>query len=132
MAPKELGVTAVIARSYARIHRRNLVAQGIVPLTFLDENDYFNAREGNTWQLPTIREALERGDAEIPVLVRETGATIKACCDVSAREREVLVNGGLRAHLRQGGVPISTSLGHSDQVDQGSPWTSPVPTEIVR
>jgi aconitate hydratase len=132
MAPKELGVTAVIAKSYARIHRRNLVAQGIVPLTFLDEDDYFKAREGNTWELPTIRESLERADAEIPVLVRETGATIRVCCDVSAREREVLVNGGLRAHLRHGGGPMSTSLGHSDQVDQGSPWTAPVPDEIVK
>jgi aconitate hydratase len=132
MAPKELGITAVIAKSYARIHRRNLVAQGIVPLTFIDENDYFKAREGNTWELPTIREALERGDAKIPVLVRETSATINVCCDVSAREREVLVNGGLRAHLRHGGGPMSTSLGHSDQVDQGSPWTAPVPDEIVK
>src|SRR5262249_29514164 len=120
------------ARSYARIHRRNLVAQGIVRLTFVDESDYSNVREGNTWELPTIREALERGDAEIPMLVRETGARIKGGCDVSARVREGLVNGGLRAHLRQGGRPMSTSLGHSDQVDQGSPWTNPVPVEIVK
>ncbi len=132
MAPKELGVTAIFARSYARIHRRNLVAQGIVPLTLVDEKDYRDAREGNTWELPRIREALERGDPEIQVVVRETGATFKVSCDVSARERAVLVSGGLLAHLRDGGAPMSTSLGHSDQVDQGSPWTNPVQTEIVK
>lgn len=132
MAPKELGVTAVFARSYARIHRRNLVAQGIVPLSFAGETDYLAARQGNSWQLAGLREALERGDREIPVLVRETGAQFIVLAEISPRERDVLVNGGLRVHIRQGGPPMSTSLGHSDQVDQGSPVTNPVSVEIVR
>src|SRR5262249_47724557 len=52
LAPKELGVTAVIAKSFARIHRRNLIAQGLVPLTFANEDDYALARTGDTWDCP--------------------------------------------------------------------------------
>jgi aconitate hydratase len=131
MAPKELGVTAVFALSYARIHRRNLVAQGIVPLSFANEDDYRAARPGDTWELPGLREALLRDDTVIPVRVRETNTSFCVSLDISPRERQVLVNGGLRAHIRAGGKPMSTSLGHSEQVDQGSPWTNPVPVEIV-
>jgi aconitate hydratase len=132
MAPKELGVTAVYARSYARIHRRNLIAQGIVPLTLLDETDYRAAREGNVWHLDNVRQALAHGEREIVVRVEETGAQITALADLTPRERAVLLSGGLLAHVRQGGQPISTSLGQSATVDQGSPVTTPVPEQIVR
>ena len=54
------GVQAVFAKSFARIHRRNLVAQGILALTFADEDDYELARVGDTWTLPE-REAGARG-----------------------------------------------------------------------
>jgi aconitate hydratase len=131
MAPKELGVTAVFARSYARIHRRNLIAQGIVPLSLPSEAEYRAARLGDTWRVPNLRAALERGDREIPVEVAETGARFRVLADLSGREREVLLSGGLLAHVRKGGAPMSTSLGHSDEVDQGSPVTDPVPVEIV-
>src|SRR5207247_2526364 len=49
LAPAQLGVRAVIAKSFARIHRRNLIAQGIVPLLFKDEADYEKAELGQTW-----------------------------------------------------------------------------------
>src|SRR5213596_2640049 len=65
LAPKQLGVRAVIAKSFARIHRRNLIAQGIPPLTFADERDYEGACQGDTWELPGIREALVEGREEI-------------------------------------------------------------------
>ena len=58
MAPKYLGVKAVIAKSFARIHRRNLIAQGIPPLSFQDEVDYARARQGDTWEMPGIRAAV--------------------------------------------------------------------------
>jgi aconitate hydratase len=49
----------VFAKSFARIHRRNLIAQGILPLG-LDESGYNLARRGDTWEMRGIRAALER------------------------------------------------------------------------
>ncbi|MBI3980250.1 MAG: aconitate hydratase [Chloroflexi bacterium] len=132
LAPKELGVTAVIARSFARIHRRNLIAQGIVPLTFADEGDYVLARVEDTWELPELRARLEAGEQEVIARVRETGREIRLFAHFSPRERAVLVHGGLLAHVRQGGLPMGVNLGHSGAVDQGSPVTNPIPQDEVR
>src|SRR5437764_366787 len=52
IAPLHLGVKGVFAKSFARIHRRNLIAQGIVAVTFADEADYDRANVGDTWRLP--------------------------------------------------------------------------------
>ena len=54
LAPLQLGVRAVFAKSFARIHRRNLVAQGILALTFVEESDYDRAEVGQTWTLPNV------------------------------------------------------------------------------
>src|ERR671921_151511 len=59
LAPLQLGVRAVFAKSFARIHRRNLVAQGILALTFADESDYDRAEVGQTWILPNVKRELE-------------------------------------------------------------------------
>src|SRR5260221_2074313 len=65
LAPKALGVQAIVAKSFARIHRRNLIAQGIAPLTFSNDTDYDLALQGDLWELPGIRAALLKGDQEI-------------------------------------------------------------------
>src|SRR5918998_3710158 len=62
LAPLQLGVKAVFAKSFARIHGRNLIAQGILALTFKDDADYDKAEVGDTWTLPSVREELESGD----------------------------------------------------------------------
>src|SRR5947207_7968398 len=59
LAPKYLGVKAVIAKSFARIHRRNLIAQGIPPLTFKDGADYAHVRAGDTWMIADLRSVLQ-------------------------------------------------------------------------
>ena len=69
LAPLQLGVRAVFAKSFARIHRRNLVAQGILALTFVDDADYDRAEVGQTWTLPDVRQELEDGAEEIRVEV---------------------------------------------------------------
>ena len=61
LAPLQLGVRAVFAKSFARIHRRNLVAQGILALTFADESDYDRAEVGQTWTLPRVRAGARAG-----------------------------------------------------------------------
>ncbi len=129
LAPKELGVKAVIAKSFARIHRRNLIAQGIPPLTFLSDEDYDVACQGDTWEMAGIREALAQGLGEIRVhcVERERDFVLKA--RLSQREREVLLDGGLISHLRKGGRPLSHGQAVSGAMDQGSPITSPVHLE---
>src|ERR671920_1876138 len=73
LAPLHLGVRAVFAKSFARIHRRNLLSQGILPLTFVDESDYDRAEVGETWILPRVREELADGAAEIAVRIEDSG-----------------------------------------------------------
>src|SRR3989441_3619397 len=51
LAPAQLGVRAVIAKSFARIHRRNLIAQGVVPLLFKEDADYERAEQGQKWEV---------------------------------------------------------------------------------
>jgi aconitate hydratase len=129
LAPKELGVQAVIAKSFARIHRRNLIAQGIPPLTFIDEDDYFLAAQGDVWEIPDIRGALSEGRTQLVVRIAERALEFKVNALFSARERRMLVNGGLLAHIRQGGRPLSHEKAISGAVDQGAPITQPVPED---
>jgi aconitate hydratase len=103
LAPLQLGVRAVFAKSFARIHRRNLVAQGIVALTFSDEADYDRAEVGRTWTLPRLREQLAEGAEGLTVEIEDTGESFTAAHDFSAEEREILLAGGLLNYLRGDG-----------------------------
>src|ERR687886_987682 len=66
LAPAQLGVRAVIAKSFARIHRRNLIAQGILPLLFNDPADYDRAELGQTWRVSELH-SIADGNDELPV-----------------------------------------------------------------
>jgi len=133
LAPKHLGVSAVIALSFARIHRRNLIAQGIVPLVFAEEPDQKRARQGDTWEIPDLRTAFDRGVERILVRAHEAGEQFYVLARFSPREREVLLAGGLIAWLRAGGLrPLNITDGESALVDQGSPVTNLIPSEQVR
>ncbi|HZC19273.1 MAG TPA: hypothetical protein VE225_06155, partial [Rubrobacteraceae bacterium] len=99
LAPLQLGVRAVIAKSFARIHRRNLLSQGILPLLFKNEEDYDKFEQGQEWELVDIRRHLENGDEEIPARMNDTEVTLLA--EYSEREREILVEGGIRRQLRK-------------------------------
>jgi aconitate hydratase len=100
LAPLQLGVRAVFAKSFARIHRRNLVAQGILALTFADEADYDRAEVGQTWTLPSVRQELAAGAERITVEV-EGGQTFAVTHDFAAKEREILLHGGLLHYLKE-------------------------------
>jgi aconitate hydratase len=103
LAPLQLGVKGVFAKSFARIHRRNLVAQGILALTFKDEADYDRAEVGQTWSLPRVKQELEEGAPEITVRVEETGDELTLEHDFAPKEREILIEGGLLHYLREHG-----------------------------
>src|SRR6266516_307881 len=99
LAPAQLGVRAVIAKSFARIHRRNLIAQGIVPLLFQDESDYDKAALGQTWRIAGLH-AIAEGEDELEAEI-EGGPTITLMHDLLPQEREIVVAGGLIRYLRE-------------------------------
>jgi aconitate hydratase len=101
LAPLQLGVRAVFAKSFARIHRRNLVAQGILALTFADESDYDRAAVGETWVLPRVRDELADSGREITVRIEDSGDEFAVTHDFAAKEREILLHGGLLSYLKQ-------------------------------
>ena len=111
LAPKALGMRAVFAKSFARIHRRNLISQGIPPFTFADEADYDSAAQGETWELPDLQAALRDGRDEVQVRVKpvpghdpvETGRTFTVRADFSEREQNIMLAGGLLAYVRDQG-----------------------------
>ena len=99
LAPLHLGIRAVVAKGFARIHRRNLVSQGILPLLFKNEEDYDQFEQGQEVTLPNIREHLENGDTEVTAQIDGTEITLLA--EFSDRERRLLINGGFRRQMRQ-------------------------------
>jgi aconitate hydratase len=107
LAPLQLGVRAVFAKSYARIHRRNLVAQGILALTFRDPADYDRAEVGQTWTLPAVRAELADGADEITVRIEDTGDDFAVTHDFAPKEREILIAGGLLSWLQEHGEQVA-------------------------
>lgn len=103
LAPRQLGIRAVIAMSFARIHRRNLIAQGLLPLTFIDESDYGRIQQGEQWEFIDIRGSLERGDDEYCVRVVESTTELRLRANFTAHERQMLLAGGLLAYYNAQG-----------------------------
>jgi aconitate hydratase len=99
LAPLHLGIRAVIAKSFARIHRRNLISQGILPLRLEDESDYDTFEQGQTWELPEIRDRLRNGDEEVPL--KREGGEVTLLAEYSQRERDILLAGGILRQLRE-------------------------------
>src|SRR5215203_2816172 len=101
LSPLHLGVLAVVAKSFARIHRQNLIGQGILPLTFADEDDYDKARQGDKWKIEGARQAVESGGTELAAK-SESGEEVKLEARLLPRERKVLLAGGMLKYLRSG------------------------------
>jgi aconitate hydratase len=95
-AAVHLGVRAIVAKSFARIHRTNLIAQGILPLTFAVEVDYAHAAQGDEWMVPGVLDAVRSGRSELEA--RTAGVSVALELALTAREREILLAGGLVAH----------------------------------
>ena len=102
LAPLHLGVRAVVAASFARIHRRNLIAQGIVPLLFADDSDRGRVEVGGRWRIDGVRTAVVTGGEELTAHVEE-GPEISLRLTLSAGERATLAAGGLLRQVRDGG-----------------------------
>ena len=93
LVPLYLGVRAVIAKSFARIHVANLINFGIVPLTLKNESDYDKINEGDEIAIVGFREAI-KGGTEVYLTDKTNGAKIPLAVNFSNRQREILLAGG--------------------------------------
>lgn len=102
LIPLFLGIRLVAARSYARIHRRNLIAAGIVPALIPADAD---AAVGQRWMIKGLREAVAGGATSVTATA-DGGTPVTLTLDFSPGERAVLAAGGLLSHVRSGGRPL--------------------------
>jgi len=94
LAPRYLGVRAKLVKSFARIHKANLINFGIVPMTFENPDDYNRISQGEKITIPGIRMALLSG-AETVTVKSSSGDTFQARLDLSERDRFILAAGSL-------------------------------------
>ncbi len=101
LAPLYLGVKAVLVKSFARIHRANLINAGILPLTFVNEADYDKIAQGDVLVLTDIRNAVEEGKTELTVVNKTNGAEIPVLCELTGRTKDIMLAGGLLDYTRE-------------------------------
>ncbi len=94
LAPLHLGVKIVITKSFARIHKANLVNAGILPFTFINENDYDKINEGDELVCENLKEAIRKG-SDIIVKNKTTGEDIPCSLELSERAKDIVLSGGL-------------------------------------
>jgi aconitate hydratase len=100
LAPRYLGVRAVLAKSYARIHWQNLVNFGILPLIFVDRNDYNKIKQGDVLEIKNIAATIKKG-GEFEVYNKTRKETYKASYTLSKRQIDVLLEGGMINYYRK-------------------------------
>ena len=100
LAPRYLGVRAVIAKSYSRIHWQNLCNFGVLPLRFGKAEDYDDIRQEDVLALDDLTKAVEKGNA-IKATNQRTGKTYELIHDLSDRQVRMVLKGGLLAMMRE-------------------------------
>ncbi len=101
LAPLQLGVKAVMAVSFARIHMANLINNGIIPLEFADENDYKFVEAGDCLCIENAKKQIESMQGYIEVTNRSKNKKIKTILDISERQTKILIAGGLLNFTKQ-------------------------------
>jgi len=91
LAPRNLGLRMVLAKSFARIHRQNLINYGVLPLVFVDEEDYERLQQGDVLKASNLRKAIRSGDR----VTLDCRGQIAARHGLSPREVDVVLAGGL-------------------------------------
>ena len=94
LAPRYLGLRVALARDFARIHWQNLVNFGILPLTFVNPEDYDSLEQGDVLQLTNLREAIQSVN-EFGVSVKGKDKQILVQHTLSERQIEVMLAGGM-------------------------------------
>ena len=93
LVPLYLGIKAVVAKSFARIHMANLINFGIVPMTLENESDYDKISEGDEIEIEGFAEAIKGADCAT-LIDKTSGVSVPLKLSLSARQREILLAGG--------------------------------------
>lgn len=101
LVPLYLGVRAVVAKSFARIHAANLINAGIMPLTFADPADYDRLHQDDVLSVERIHSGMDLG--EMVLRNRTTGESMKLVCSFTERQKAILKAGGLLKYVGLGG-----------------------------
>ena len=101
LAPLYLGIKAVLVKSFARIHRANLINAGILPLTFVNEADYDSISQGDELVLDNVRAEIEAGKSQLTIVNKTTGKEIPVLCELSGRTKDIILAGGLLDYTRE-------------------------------
>ena len=100
LVPLYLGIKAVIAKSFARIHIANLINFGIVPMTLKCEADYDLLSEGDDLRIEGFRAAIA-GEDKAYLVNEKNGARVELNLNFTARQREILLAGGTLNYTKQ-------------------------------
>jgi len=100
LAPLYLGVKAVLVKSFARIHRSNLINAGILPLTFANEADYDKISQGDLLSMPDVKACIQQG-RDIIIENKTTGGKITAKCELTDRTKAIISAGGLLNYTKE-------------------------------
>jgi len=98
LAPRYLGVQVKLAKSFARIHKANLINFGVLPLVFADPADYDRLDEGQRIELRGLKRALLEGAENLTALV--DGQPVELRLEASPRDRQILAAGGRLNHIK--------------------------------
>ena len=102
LVPLYLGIKAVIAKSFARIHCANLINAGIMPFTFANPDDYDKIDTDDTLTLPDIRRRIENGEAVVLENLTK-GEKYELAYDYSERQTAMILDGGLLNYTKKSG-----------------------------
>jgi aconitate hydratase len=98
LAPMYLGVRAAMAKSFARIHRANLINFGILPLEFQNDSDFELLAQGRLLSIENIADSLKKGASAIEAIAGSDRIAFKV--DLTPRQRQVMLSGGLLNYIR--------------------------------
>ena len=100
LVPMYLGIRCVIAKSFARIHVANLINAGILPVTFANPEDYDRLEQGANLTISNIVKGMEEG---VLTVTDENDFAFQVVCNLTDRQRAILLAGGLLNYTREGG-----------------------------
>ncbi|ADU23576.1 MULTISPECIES: aconitate hydratase [Ruminococcus] len=101
LAPLYLGIKAVLVKSFARIHRANLINAGILPLTFVNEADYDKIEQGDEIEIANVRADIEAGKTQLTVVNKSKNVEIPVLCELTGRTKDIILAGGLLDYTRE-------------------------------
>jgi aconitate hydratase len=101
ICPAALGVRAIIAKSFERIHAANLVNFGILPLVFASDGDYAAVEQGDALEIADLRSQVASGAKRIRVRDGTKGFEFEALCELTDRQRKIALAGGALALAKE-------------------------------